>query len=403
VELLDGLRYWRASDLLNRLVDTRTRRIKAIEEELAAAEASYRQARANANTTRNERLRRDYLSDAEQEALRIEGLESALAAERARPADSPEADSFDSECDFLAHALAGLVHHGEYAPRELVEALSTVLEFNAFRPVIRGGERQVEIEFSLLLPADGRVARFGPISCWVNNRAYPSTLRSDGSTGQLRAWLRERVARAGLDQFDAGSHRSAQFLAEQLHTTAGWTRLGAATLVRSGVAPLYRIATHVLWGDELPDEIDPEYVKLVVDTYSAAEFAWNGRHHALDCSLRQLCVDAVVDAGGELGLVDLEQALHRTPVDSVRITVYSRPQVCGRAPVWEPCLERRGSWLRQHPRTGRSLVAIRCPHCGGFASRVLRTPETPACLLCPDCYRMPRPGSPVFPRVYLHL
>lgn len=403
VEMLDGLQYWRASDLVSHVIDTRARRIAAIEEDIAAAEAAYRQARANANTTRNERLRGDYLADAEREAERIDRLEASLSAERARPADSTEPDSFDSECDFLAHALAGLVHYGEHAPKELVESLSTVLEFNAFRPVDWSDTPQLEVEFSLLLPADGRVARFGPITCRVTNRAYPNTLRRSGDTQQLRAWLRERIAAAGHDHLDAGSHRSVQFLAEQLHIAAGWSKLAATTLVRSGVASLYMVATHVLWGDGLPSDIDPGYVDLVVNTYGAADFAWNGRHHALDCSLRQLCVDAVVDAGGALGLVELEEALRDTDVDAVRISVYSLPQTCGRAPTWEPCLERRGSWIRQHPRTGRSLVAIACPHCGGAASRVVRTPETPACVLCPICRRMPTAGSPVFPEVYLRL
>lgn len=403
VELLDGLQYWRASDLTHQITDTRARRLAALEVDLVAARAAYRQARANANTTRNERLRSDYLADAEREAERIDQLEADLAAERDRPADRSEPESFDSDCDFLAHALAGLVHHGEHAPRELADALSTVVQFSAFRPVHTTDPPQLEVEFCLLLPADGRVARFGPITCRITNRAYRNTLRDTGDTQRLRAWLAHRHVAAGHQHLDTAPHRAVQFLAEQLESVAGWTQLAARTLARSGLEPLYAIATHLLWGDSVPDDLDPGYVELVTSTYGSADFGWNRRHHALDCSLRQRCVDAAVAAGGHIACVDLEAALADTKVDAVRITVYSRPQTLGGAPTWEPCLERHGDWIQQHPKSGRSLSAIACPHCGGWASRVVRTPETPACLLCPACRRMPTADSPVFPDPYLRL
>lgn len=403
LELLDGLQYWRAANLTHQITDTRARRIATLEEDLAAAQAAYRQARANANTTRNERLRGDYFADAEREAERVEQLEADLAAQQARPTGRCEPDSFHSECDFVAHALAGLVHHGEHAPRDLADALSTVVQFTAFRPVHTTDPPQLDVEFSLLLPADGRVARFGPITCRVTNRAYRNTLRDNGDTQRLRAWLAQRHAAAGHAHLDTAPHRAVQYLAEQLQATAGWTQLAAGTLARSSLAPLYAIAAHILWDNPLPDDLDPDYVELVTSIYSAADFAWNQRHHALDCSLRQRCVDAAVAAGGRVSFLDLEAALADTKVDAVRITVYSRPQSLGDAPTWHPCLERHGDWIQQHPKTGRSLAAIACPHCGGWASRVVRTPETPACLLCPTCHRMPTEGSPVFPAVYLHL
>jgi hypothetical protein len=236
----------------------------------------------------------------------------------------------------------------------------------------------------------------------VTNRAYRKTLRDSGDTQRVRAWLQERMGATDED-LGAGAHRAVQVLTDQLHTVAGWSKLAAGTLARSGVAPLYAIAAHLLWEESLPDDLDPVYVDLVERNYSSAQFSWNGRHHALDCSLRQRCVDAVLTAGGELRMDELEAALADTKVEATRITIFSRPQQLGCAPPWEPCLERRGSWIRQRPKRARSLAAVPCPHCGGYASRVVRTPETPACLLCPTCRRMPTAASPVFPEVYLRL
>jgi hypothetical protein len=49
---------------------------------------------------------------------------------------------------------------------------------------------------------------------------------------------------------------------------------------------------------------------------------------------------------------------------------------------------------------GRVLTLRRCPSCDGYATLVARIPECPPGVLCPDCLRMPVPGSPQFPDEY---
>ncbi len=403
VELLDGVEFWRMSDLNARVTDTRGRRIAMLGEELADARRAYDQARRNANSTTNEKLRADYLADSEREADRITALEADLASAEAQPDSAATPDAFDSDCDFLAHALAGLTVHGEHAPAEYVDALSRVIEFDAFTPIHTTDPPQVEVTFHLLLPADGRVARFGPITCRVQNRAYRNTLRDNGETQRARALMHQRLRQEGHADLDAAPHRAVDSLRDLLVTQLGWTRHAARTLATSGVGALYDIAAHLLWGDPLPAGLDPAYVELVTTTYQDPGFRWNPHRHALDCTLRQTAVDAVVAAGGHLGFTELETALTNTTVDDVRITVFSRDQTIGNGPTWHPCLERRGDWIQQHPKSGRSLAAATCPHCNGFASRVVRTPETPADLLCPTCHRMPTTDSPTYPDTYLTL
>ncbi len=43
---------------------------------------------------------------------------------------------------------------------------------------------------------------------------------------------------------------------------------------------------------------------------------------------------------------------------------------------------------------------LECPHCGGWASHSIVTPETRPGVLCPDCRRTPDLESPVFPEWY---
>jgi hypothetical protein len=400
LDLLDGLEYWRMSDITVRTVDTRARRISALREDLASATAAYRNARSNANATDNERLRADLLADAQEEAVRVAALEEELEELSVQPANGILPATFESECDYVAHGLAALLTCGEHASRELADALSRVIELGDFRRIPTSDPPQVEVEFFLLLPADGKVAKFGPITCRVRNRAYSKTLRDSGDAERARALLSghlpAQIARGGTV-----AHKAATAL-RTLLVEQGWSLGAAGLLSRSGAAPLYAVAARVLWGQPPPQDLDPSYVDLVIATYSRPDFNWH-HTHAIDCRLRQLAVDQVVAAGGRMLYAELEAALADTKVDDVRITIFSRDQTLGNSPTWYPCLRREGDWRQHSPKAGRSLAAIACPHCGGWASRVVRTPETPACLLCPDCLRMPVPTSPRFPLLYATL
>lgn len=399
---LDGLEYWRVGDAMKGYTNTAFRRQADMEGRLVSARQDYDRARQNANTAVSPAVRDDFVRDAEAQRAEIDVLEDSLAAD-ADGDDGPMStfEDFDSDCDFLAHALAGIVTFGEHCPREVVEALDRVLEFTNFEPLPEEDPPMVRLEFCLLLPADGRVARFGPISCLVRNHAYRNTLRNSGASARARALLTRGPGPTTKANPNALPHVAVNEAMQQL-VGHGWTRRAARTLVCSGVPALYAIAATELWDVELPLDLDSAYVDLVRATYGNPEFAWNPHRHAVDCAHRQTVVDTVV-SNGATSLPALEQQLSETSIDANRLSIFSRPQDLGGAPVWLPCLERTGNWTRQAAKAGRGLQAIPCPHCGGFAAKVVRTPETPACVICPTCRRMPSADSPIFPAEYLEL
>lgn len=145
---------------------------------------------------------------------------------------------------------------------------------------------------------------------------------------------------------------------------------------------------------------DATFAEHAESTYRSQDFKWNGRYYEVDPLRRQLLVNKVIEASCEISMIELLKRLDGTRIDRCRVGVFSRPQRCGDAPVWEACVERRGYWLQPAPRSGRSIAPVTCPHCGEPATRVLRTPETAYGLLCRGCRRLPIAGSPEFPGDY---
>lgn len=400
---LDGLEYWRMGDAMKGFTNKAFRRQADLEARLISAREDYDRARKNANTAVSPVVRDDFVRDAEAQRAEIDSLEARLVDDAERGDGPPSTfEDFDSDCDFLAHALAAILAFGERCPREVTEALDRVLEFTNFTSFPGEDPPVVRVEFCLLLPADGRVARFGPISCVVRNRAYRNTLRHNGASTRARALLTADLGKASGANSIAPPHQAAEEVMRQL-MSQGWTRRAARTLVCSGVPALYAVAAAELWDVELPEGMDPAYVELVRATYGNPDFEWNPHRHSSDCSSRQDLVDAVVASGGAIDIPELEERLGATRAVSSRLNSLSRPQDLGGAPVWLPCLERTGNWVRQGAKAGRGLRTILCPHCGGSATKAVRTPETPDCVICPTCRRMPSPGSPVFSADYLDL
>lgn len=392
VELIDALRFWQLSELRSNIVNDSDRKARRVAADVEHLSKSYEQARRNANSVSDPELCKDFLADANSLHAKLQSLraESAQLASQTRLVDP---DSFTSDAGFIAHGMAALANCGERAPAELSEQLAQILRIDAAE--IDHLDRTVTFTFHLLLPADGKVALFGPVRATVANRAYRATLKGLPGLEQARTVL--------CDRFDQPSpHFATRELAAAL-VKSGWSPLSSGTLARSGVEPLYRIAFHHLGIGPKPAELDPRYVERVLATYSDPEFRWNARYHHLDCTTRQTIVDALVDAGGELGHQELIDKLQGTSVDHLDINLVSRDQSFGKAPSWCASVLRIGDWDNRAPRSTRSLRLVGCVHCDGWASYVVRAPEISAALLCRNCLRMPLPDSPVFPIGYLAL
>jgi hypothetical protein len=399
LERLDGLEYFHLRSAGFGIRNVAQQRRELLEARISRQQVVAEQARANANAATSERTRSDFLLDVENAYIELEQLERQLeqASHSERPGVTP--DQFDAEIDFIAHALAQLANTRTTPTGEFGEAVKQVI--TDVRIVPDPLRRLCDVEFSLLLPADGMVLRFGPIRTTVANRAYPAKLPDDMRPDAPRLVLTRQATVHQIRATRATSDHEVLQEVKRALVAHGYTDLAAGTIVRSDFGPLYEITANDLWGEPLTGDYDPQYVELVRRLYRSADFSWNPRRHSLDCTMRQQLVDVVAARGGHATYPDVISDLANTGIDDQRITVYSRAQQLGDAPPWEPCVERLGTWAQYAKRTARSLRLWGCPHCGGHATKVLRVPEVAACLLCPDCRRMPSADSPVFPEEYL--
>lgn len=401
LERLDGLEYFHLRSAGFGIRNVAQQRRELLETRISRQQLAAEQARANANTATSDRMRDDFLQDVADAYAELEQLERQLAHLDQDGRTSVTPDQFEAEVDFIAHALAQLATTRTTPSGDFGEAVKTVI--TDVRIVPNPERRTCDVQFSLLLPADGMVLRFGPIRTSVANHAYASKLPEDIRPAAPRLVLTRRATaheiRAGRATCD---HEILQEVKRALMAN-GYTDLVAGTLVRSNFGPLYEIAAHDLWDEPLSGDYDPRFIEHVLSLYRSPHFNWNPRHHSLDCTMRQQLVDVIAARGGCAAYPDVISDLASTKVDDQRVTVFSRVQQLGKAPPWEPCVERIGTWAQYAPRTARSLRLVACSHCGGHATKVIRVPEVPACLLCPDCRRMPTADSPVFPMEYLSL
>jgi DNA invertase Pin-like site-specific DNA recombinase len=392
VEILDGLKFWRTSDLRSSVINETQRKIDRISADTNETRRFYEQARLNANKVDDPELAADLLADAQSHRKRLRTLEADLA-ELAAVEPNLVPESFASDADFIAHGLAALANCGTRAPAELSEALSQVLRFHSAKCVFDSPAPSVTFSFSLLVPANGQVASFGPIEASVRNRAYLATLKSLPRIENAREALCIRTP-------NMPAHLAMRDLARAL-SNLGWTKLAASTLARSGMKSLYSIAFDLLDNHGLTAELDDDYARFVVDIYGSKRFAWNARYHHVDCTERQALIDIAVRSGGSVGHQELTDGAARLGISAATIALSTRDQNFGSAPVWKASLTRAGEWHGSSRRSERFLVAVRCPHCDRFASKAIRVPEIPGGLLCPECRRIPTADSPQFPEEYL--
>ena len=392
-ELLDGRRAARLGQLLGAGPDRRATRLDYLDERIAEAERRATNARRNANSADDPDLADELLADAKDARDEVVRLRDERAQLAARHEGLP--DVFESDADYVARALANLANIEHTADGEVGEALSHILRIEGMAVTDDGSH--VDVSFRIDVPADNRVARLGPVTCRVANRAYRNTLGSTlGSHPLVTTAVRHGLGAAVRHCNDTTVLRA---VADTM-LARGYSQLAASIAVRATIPSLHAVIAHDLWGDPIPVGLDVEYVALILAVYKAPGFAWNRHRHTVDPTERQALVDLVAQAGGR---VDVAGLAGRLGARRAHLTqVFSRPQKVGDAPVWEPCLCRGGQWQqgRRAEGTERYLALVSCPHCGGHATVVARTPETPACLLCPTCRRMPTPGSPVFPDDY---
>lgn len=261
VELLDGLESYRVRDLRGLVRDTAGQRRLHLEEQIKALETTKSNARRNANGASDDALRDEFMQDAIEAQNRIRQFEAELTKLEQSRQLPPAPSRFTSECDFLAHGLAKLKYVETTETREFSEALERIVDIIDMDPYTT--PKKVHIRFYLLLPADGRVARLGPLVCTVNNRAYAKTLAPDVRFAPES--LLAASAREGLFGSTARTKTDKEVLSlvSQALVGKGYAPLAARLVTRSGMTSIACIAANDLWDESLPDEYDPDYVSWV--------------------------------------------------------------------------------------------------------------------------------------------
>lgn len=120
---------------------------------------------------------------------------------------------------------------------------------------------------------------------------------------------------------------------------------------------------------------------------------------------RQTLLDKLLTSGGEISVGEFGKiaggGYYRTELTQQLLA----PQAGNGSVEFLSVIEPGAIYEKVSGRiTGHSRVKlIDCPHCGGFASRVIIVPEITRQLLCPSCKKMPVADSPEFPDIYLEM
>lgn len=394
LELLDDVTFSRVTDLAH-IMDRGAFKLGALEEDRKDALARYNRARKNANAATDDEMADDFLQDAAKARQMIKRLDAQIA-DHLTPMNSVLPESFESDCDFVAHALAALAQDCCGGGHVLADQLSHIIEFISFSTDSESGPPTMTASFRLRLPTEQGVIALGPIECSVRNIAYSRTLGVE----QIRSARQLLIDIHGQNaSWSAVKQEAIKALLDK-----GYTTLAAKTLLRSDLISIYTVVAQEAWNVRPDDSIDKEFLALIRRIYQHPKFIWNGRKHSLDVSERQTLVDAVVAQGGHLSTAAASQALGTGRASQLAVAAYSRDAHNGRGPAWPATVQRSGHWGQGKPGTNeRSVHVPPCNHCASLAMKVIRVPELPTTLLCTGCLRSTAPDSPIYPPEYLTL
>lgn len=390
VELLDGLATWAADATFGRIGNQRDLRRRQLTSELTAAEARGNNARKNANDTHDDDIRRAFLKDATTAAAEARRARRALdELDETIPAGPGSPSEFSGEMDLLAQAIGNLARTAGKVDAEVAIELARVLEF---ANVDASQWPWVTFTFYVYAPADGRIAKLGPLQATVENIGYPGLLAPDIGAEHIGANEERRYLNADGELIKRS--RLARGLVKQ-----GWPRHSAVVAASTHLPSFAGVLLHLGRGAPRPEQVDVAFIEHVSRVYTDKGFSWrNGRHLTVSVA-RQELNDLLLDRGGCLDMGEADEALASTDLTRAQVALFSTEQFTSREVPWPATVERSGDWSTRR-RTTRSVRLIACPHCGGWASKAVRAPEVPTCVLCPTCRRMPVAGSPVFPSDY---
>lgn len=337
-------------------LDAQRARARAVRRQLDDAEAGLARARRNAALAEQDEAAalfiedvKTYLADRTRLTAELDTLEQGIA--------EPEiGEEFESCTELVAHAIAALGTAGNSSPISLRDALRTIVHNERWR--IEGDDAHWELWIELPHP-DGTVT-LGPIRGTIPN-LLP----------RRRATVKRRQPATSVAEF----------------VELGLPESAARAAVACPDETLIGVLSAHLGCQDLPETVDPDWARHVVDIYTDPEFRWNQGHWRLADDARRSGLSIVSAAGGRLD----RRSILRAGLSENQLRYLTRVT---NAPSGAPILRRLD--LKRNATFG----LLECPHCGGHADHSVVTPETRPGVLCSACWRAPTPNSPVFPAMY---
>lgn len=284
------------------------------------------------------------------------------------------------------------------ADRQLSTALDVILpDFH----IIQTPTGAFRWETHLQLPIAQGTLRLGPIGGAVptfrgrRGGGRPPTAITEGDR-LLAEFLASKVSIQDLNR--AHNRKSEPHTLRVLHHAL--MRLGlprqARLLIISRAVP--GSAAQTLWrtarGEQQPGHLDPDWTKLVIDTYTGDRPLTSLASLRNTTAMRQAICDYLKEHSGKAQASDILRDLQAIGLTRGRLDLATTKNR-----TWNGLKQSQPPTAQRNP--DGTIELITCPHCGGFADLVSLLPETPTGLLCRECRRTPDPESPIYPQDYL--
>ncbi|NNN09186.1 MAG: hypothetical protein HKL85_08345 [Acidimicrobiaceae bacterium] len=379
---LDGLA---ALDASNRLVmvDRSQARRESLKARLAEERRIAKRLRLRAAGEEDGGVADEYRDDAREHTLAAKVLETELAQAESAQRELSLPERFSGEVEFLLAGIRALLDPSGAVDRDVAEALDKVLDN---LQVWEASDHRIAFSFNWLIPANGTVARFGPITGSVDRLGRLMTPAERGS-----------IEAGGIDR------RTRRVLVHEL----GKSGLNYAIARAVSICPFPQLAEALLGGEPNWPGVDDEFDHHEFNEYLRQRYdsliGWAKGVYCQTNPKRQALADVVAAMGGEARVDQVRVVARELGVKDTDLLPMTLPRIRATTPTWEPSVRRLGVWDCSTTVEANSMASIWCGTCNAPATAVVRVPEVPGSLLCRTCCRSPFEPERVFPSVYLNL
>jgi hypothetical protein len=340
----------------------------SLQRKLAATTRSLERARRNANQADEDAAGDLFVADVKRLFAEQQKISDEISLLEKTSKMKTLGQTFETNGALAAHALGALRNAGSIGSNELKSALRTVISNESMTPK----DGRVEWTLCIELPHADGIITLGPITGTVENKRrlnYTPEVRLIRGPG---IHLRRRDLNVRIKELEE----------------KGLGHLAASCAVKCAHLDLIKALDSALEKTPLPKQINKKWASHVYKIYSSPEFVWSPNKWDLEDDLRRHLLKTLNDLGGSATAPTLAQ--HGVTAHQLKYLSHDSD-----APSGARIVTATGT------RANRLYSLIICPHCKGYASESVVTPETSGGVMCPKCMKTPDINSPKFPAWYL--